>query len=385
MKSIKAFLCIATFGYWLICSACVNESKPAVETQKKSIQQTENKNQDIAVSQKEINQQKPDSHKKSDISSQDATSKKNSTTNSSKSKANKKKPVGKQTGKIPAKKGTPKTPTAKSIVINSNKSEKERLTALQTFDNRISNKTDYEVLKSLVQRENELLKIRQEALKKIYTLCGQDEDSSSLFQKKQADFLNALKTGLYNTKDKKTYNMLLKALADANDPTAHQTVIDMLKQEDFSKLSSKQLLQFLKKNVRPKHYASLHRIMQNTDNTEIKNQLIPLLIKHPNSKAQILQYLGNKAENIKTRLTCADVLMDDDAPSFYTYAKNIIWNKEGDIKLRRHCLSLINEADKKNLEKYAGLQDDMLNIGLSDNVLNELREALLKKLTKNQY
>jgi len=407
MKSIKTFLGIATFWYWLLCCACVSESKPVVENQKKAIQQNENKNQQNIPSPKESSQQKLNAQKEGKLNSQEAISKKN--------KTNEKKPIEKQTGKTSTKKATSKTPlstpqtSSKSIVSNNNKSEKERLATLQSFDNRISDKAEYALLKKLVQSENESFKIRQEALKKIYSLSGQDEDmldylfgvvsgkkdrfkkdalyalqtikySSNLFQKKQPAFLNALKSGLYNTKDKKMYHLLLKTLAEANDPLAHETAIDLLKQEDFSQVSSTQLLQLLKKNIREQHYTSLQRIVQNTENIEIKTQLIPLLIDHPGSKAKFIQYLGKKSENIKTRLACADALMKHDEPSFYIYTKNIIWDKEDDIEIRRQCLSLINEADKKTLAKYASLKDDMLNMGISDNTLNQLREALLKKL-----
>lgn len=400
--NIQAFLIIVFTWYIFVFSACVNDK------------QFDNRKTENLVSPKEKNipekaspKTKPKNKKKKNAVASNA--KKSDTTTLSIS--NKKKST---TNKAAPAKPKIKKPSFKKIVANSTLSEKERLTALQTFDRRTINQDDYSVLKGLVQNEKEAIKIRQEALKKIYKPCGDDEEmldylfsvlqsknnrlkkevlyalqtikySSTLFQKKQSTFLNALKTGLYNTTDKKTYRMLFEALANANDPAAHEIAINFLKQEDFSKLSQKQLFQLLQKNVHPPHYPMLHRIMQSTKNLEIKTQLIPLLIKHPNSKAQFIKYLGDKNEEIKTRLTCANVLMKDNKLSFYTFTKNIIWDKEENIELRRKCLSLISEVDLKTLEKYVSLYDDMLNIGISDNTLNQLRETLLKKINKNQY
>lgn len=400
--SIQAFLIIIFIGYSFMFSACVNDQKFDNRKTEKLVSPKEENipakaNQKTKPKNKKKKNALATNVQKSDTTSLSKSNKKTSTTNKA----------------APAKPKI-KKPSSKNIVANSTLSDKERLKALQTFDRRTINQDDYLVLKSLVQNEKEAIKIRQEALKKIYKPCGGDEEmldylfsvlqsknnhlkkevlyalqtikySSTLFQKKQSTFLNALKTGLYNTTDKKTYRMLFEALANTNDPAAHEIAIDFLKQEDFSKLSQKQLFQLLQKNAHPPHYPMMHRIMQSAKNLEIKTQLIPLLIKHPNSKAQFIKYLGDKNEEIKTRLTCADVLMKDNKLSFYTFTKNIVWDKEDNIELRRKCLSLINEVDLKTLEKYVSLYDDMLNIGISDNTLNQLRETLLKKINKNQY
>jgi len=394
MKSKQAFLFIIFIVCCFIFGTCVNEPKPANQTKETIVNKKENTNQlKKANAQKKKKKPSPKTQKENTPAS---SSKKNISNNTA------------------TKKPLLKKPSPKQLVSNLKKSDKERMSALQTFDKRTLTKDDYVLLKSLVQNEKESIKIRQEALKKIYKPGGEDEEmldylfdvlqnkndvlkkdalyalqtikySSSLLQKKQSAFLSALKTGLYNTNDKKTYYMLLKALSDANDPFAHEIAIDLLKQEDFSKLSLKQLLQLLKKNVHPQHYPVLHRIMQNTSNTKIKIQLISLLVKHPNSKAKFIQYLGNKKQDIKTRIACAEILMEHDQLSFYSYTKNIIWDKEDDIQLRRKCLELVSEVDLKILRKYANLYEDMANIGISDNALNQLRETLLKKLNKNQY
>jgi len=411
MNYFKKNFFVLMVNILFIVVSCVNDQATKSDDNKKitEVKEVESKlkdekpkpkPKDEKQSSKPIDEeQKPKPNQSQNQSSKKQTPKKERTNQAQKNNNTSSKP----------KQQASKKPSYKKIVANTNKAEQERLKAIQQFNKSVDDKADYDLLKKIVQTENEPIKLRQEALKKIYKPCGKDEEmleymfgvlkgkddvfkkdilyalqtmkySSVPLQKKQSQFLNALKTGLYNTTDKKIYYTLLKSLADANDPAAHEMIIDQLKEEDFSKLSFKQMLPILQKNLRPKHYASLHQIMQKTKKTDIKTKLIPLLIEHPSSKAQIIQYLGNPSTDIKVRLACAEILMEKDAPSFYTYTKNIISNYEDNIKLRRKSLELIIDADKETHNKYVTLKDDLLSLGISDTKLNQLREALLKKL-----
>lgn len=399
----------------LLLIACVNDKTPGAvnkEVQPKPIVKKENENEKAAT-EKPVTTKNNVATKNADAlldsKMQNNKPKKNIDGKVNKNKSQKPQPPVNQQKQNNKKKEDSKGLSTKTIISDTRNGADKRLKALQSFSNNITNERDYIFLKELVQNETESIVLRETALKKIYKQCGQDEAmleymfsvlsnkntafkkeilytlqtlkySSQLLQKKRSQFLNALQKGLYNTSDKKTYKLLLKTMADENHPFAHETVIDLLKAEDFNMLSIKEMLLILKKNKRPEHSQALHRLMQTSKNEEIKTQLIPLLINEPNSKAYIIKIIGDKNEPLEIRLACVKTIMKEDDKAFYSFTRNIIMDRDDNIKLRRACLSMIKKADIKTIANYTSLKEDMQTLGISDNTLNKYREELLEKL-----
>jgi len=296
----------------------------------------------------------------------------------------------------------------KAILNNSQLSVKEREVALAKFNKNIIKPDEYQLLKKIAQNPKEHLRLREDALKKIYKKSGEDAEmlqylfsvirgkddrfkpavlyalktmsySSHLLQQKKSTYLQTMRDGLLTTQSTEAYRQLIRDLAAAKDPEAAKTLINNLKTNDFSKFALKDVFPILNRNKKPAFYPSLHSILKSTKKVEIKIGILPLISDYPPGRTTLLQLLDNKNEDIKVRLTAAEVISDTAKPQFYKYTRSIIFDENDNIKLRRYCLQQLEKFDFKIIAKYNRLQKDMESFASTDVKLAKSANSILKK------
>lgn len=365
MKAVKQFFQIIFFFLLVGCVSDNNENKNNVKELENTIQQKKPAGKNKA----KISDTKETLAKTSDTKE---TLAKNNNSNVSNSKKNK-----------------------KAVLNNTKLPVDERTTALRKFEKSISKPDEYNLLKKIVQNPKEHLRLREGALKKIYQKSGEDLDmlqymfsvirsnddsfkpavlyalktisySSQLLQQKKSAYLQAMRDGLLTTQGIEAYRQLIKDLAAANDTEAAKTLINNLKTNDFSKFKPKDIFEILNRNQRPEFYSSLHTILQNTKNAEVKTGILPLIVEYPPGRTTLLQLLDNTKEDIKVRLKAAEVIADKSKPQFYQYTRAIIFDENDNIKLRRYCLRQLEKFDFKVVAKYNRLQKDLESFASTD-------------------
>jgi len=342
MKVVKQFFQIILFFLFVGCVSDNNENNNKTK-------ETENT----------IQQKKPVGKNKSKISDTKETSAKTSDTKETLAKNN--------NSKVSNSKKNKKAVSKKAVLNNTKLPVDERMTALRKFEKSISKPDEYNLFKKIVQNPKEHLRLREGALKKIYKKSGEDLDMLqymfSVIRSSDDSFKPAV---LYALKTISYSSQLLQQKKSAYLPEAAKTLINNLKTNDFSKFKPKDIFEILNRNQRPEFHSSLHTILQNTKNAEVKKGILPLIAEYPPGRTTLLQLLDNTKEDIKVRLKAAEVIADKNKPQFYQYTRAIIFDENDNIKLRRYCLRQLEKFDFKVVAKYNRLQKDLESFASTD-------------------
>jgi len=292
--------------------------------------------------------------------------------------------------------------------LNEEKNELKRLRS----NSPVSNAKDFEKMIAIYKNKEEGIEMRALALKKSLSMIAKDEKqieylmqsiankneaadfkkeaiatlekltySSIILQKKKDEYLKILRQALENTTDKNLYTKIIEKLSVSHDPFAQQELIRNLRSENYEVLSAIEMMNILKKNMRPDYYPPLHQLMLRTKNDDVKANAVGMLKKYAPSRTYFVKFMSDEKENQKVRLACLKHLAIEDKATFYPLVRSVVMNETESETIRLACLNHLKKMSKMELAKFNQLPDDMMrlsNTGSSQKVAKLSGEVLSK-------
>jgi len=298
------------------------------------------------------------------------------------------------------------TEKQRQAIIDKKASEKELIS------NKAKTEEDYKKLKVIYKNKEETLIMRENAIKNASNFIAYDateieylmnimidkEESdafklsvinnldlfnyySIIFQKRKDYYLRLLRIALENTLDKDLYTKIIEKLSVSHDPFAQQELIRNLRSENYEVLSAVEMMNILKKNMRPEYYPPVHQLMLRTKNKDVKANAISMLSKYAPSRTYIVKFMSDKEEDLKVRLACLKHLAEEDKASFYMLTRSVVMDESENVKMREACLKYIGNFKNSEIVAFDKLREDMELLSLNEQhkTLAQLSKKILEK------
>lgn len=264
------------------------------------------------------------------------------------------------------------------IYKNQNETIESREIALNKSLNMIAKDAkQIKYLMNSLTNKNESLEFKKVAMSTLDKLTY----SSLILQKEKDNYLKILRQTLESTTDKEFYKTIIEKLSVSHDPFAQQELIRNLRSENYEVLGPIEMMEILKKNMRPEYYPPLHQLMLRTKNNDVKANAVSMLSKNGPSRTYFVKFMSDKNEDNKVRLACLKQVAEEDRASFYPLVRSIVMNESENEKIKMACLKHLKKMSKTELAKFSQLEEDLIrlsNTGSSQNVSKLSREVASK-------